>query len=186
MRAQSCPILCNPMDCCPPGSSAHGIFQARNPGVVCPFLLQDIFPAQGSNPHLLHLLHWQADSLPLAPPGKPMALEKGLCWENWNRHSLPLLLPSACLHRVSLGPSTYIGLHSRWPLYYDHLHCADCCWVHPFLFLNIFSLFPFSSVQQTYIEHLLYSKHDGKCWLPALPAYALYNIIYMLYIIYII
>ena len=25
-------------------------------------------PDPGSNPHLLHLLHWQADSLPLAPP----------------------------------------------------------------------------------------------------------------------
>ena len=27
--AQSCLTLCNPMDCSPPGSSAHGIFQAR-------------------------------------------------------------------------------------------------------------------------------------------------------------
>ena len=27
--AQSCPTLCNPMDCSLPGSSAHGIFQAR-------------------------------------------------------------------------------------------------------------------------------------------------------------
>ena len=27
--AQSCPILCDPMDCTPPGSSIHGIFQAR-------------------------------------------------------------------------------------------------------------------------------------------------------------
>ena len=27
--AQSCPTLCNPMDCSPPGSSVHGIFQAR-------------------------------------------------------------------------------------------------------------------------------------------------------------
>ena len=26
---QSCPILCNPMDCSRPGSSVHGIFQAR-------------------------------------------------------------------------------------------------------------------------------------------------------------
>ena len=26
---QSCPALCNPMDCSPPGSSVHGIFQAR-------------------------------------------------------------------------------------------------------------------------------------------------------------
>ena len=27
--AQSCPILSDPMDCSPPGSSIHGIFQAR-------------------------------------------------------------------------------------------------------------------------------------------------------------
>ena len=27
------------------------------------FLLQGIFPTQGSNPHLLWLLHWQVDSL---------------------------------------------------------------------------------------------------------------------------
>ena len=27
--AQSCPILCNPTDCSPPGSSVHGILQAR-------------------------------------------------------------------------------------------------------------------------------------------------------------
>ena len=27
--AQSCPTLCNPMDCSPPGFSIHGIFQAR-------------------------------------------------------------------------------------------------------------------------------------------------------------
>ena len=26
---QSCPTLSDPMDCSPPGSSAHGIFQAR-------------------------------------------------------------------------------------------------------------------------------------------------------------
>ena len=26
---QSCPTLCNPKDCSPPGSSIHGIFQAR-------------------------------------------------------------------------------------------------------------------------------------------------------------
>ena len=26
---QSCPTLCDPMDCSPPGSSAHGILQAR-------------------------------------------------------------------------------------------------------------------------------------------------------------
>ena len=29
MHAQSCPTLCDPMNCSPPGSSVHGIFQAR-------------------------------------------------------------------------------------------------------------------------------------------------------------
>ena len=28
MHAQSCPTLCNPVDCSPPGSSVHGIIQA--------------------------------------------------------------------------------------------------------------------------------------------------------------
>ena len=27
--AQSCPTISDPMDCSPPGSSVHGIFQAR-------------------------------------------------------------------------------------------------------------------------------------------------------------
>ena len=34
----------------------------------CHFLLQGIFPTQGLNPSLLHLLLWQTGSLPLAPP----------------------------------------------------------------------------------------------------------------------
>ena len=33
--AQSCPTLYNPMDCSPPGSSVHGILQAR---ILEPFL----------------------------------------------------------------------------------------------------------------------------------------------------
>ena len=36
----------------------------------CHALLQGIFPTQGWNPHLLHFLPWQVDSLPLAPLGK--------------------------------------------------------------------------------------------------------------------
>ena len=56
--------LYDPMDCSPPGSSVHGILQTT--GVGCHFLLQGIFPTQGSNLSLLHLLHWQVDSLPLS------------------------------------------------------------------------------------------------------------------------
>ena len=35
-----------------------------------PCLLHRILPTQGSNLHLLHVLHWQVGSLPLVPPGK--------------------------------------------------------------------------------------------------------------------
>ena len=53
--AQSCPTLCDPIDCSPPGSSVHGILQARIlDGVGSHFLLQGIFPTQGSNLSLLH------------------------------------------------------------------------------------------------------------------------------------
>ena len=43
----------------------------KNTGVGCHFLLQGIFPTQGSNPSLLDLLCWQVASLPLSPPGNP-------------------------------------------------------------------------------------------------------------------
>ena len=46
-------------------------FPGKNTGAGCHFLLQGIFPTQGSNLCLLHFLHWQADSLPLESPDKP-------------------------------------------------------------------------------------------------------------------
>ena len=39
-----------------------------NTGVGCSAFLQGIFLTQGWNSHLLH---WQEESLPPAPPGKP-------------------------------------------------------------------------------------------------------------------
>ena len=39
------------------------------------FLLQGIFLTQGSNPRLWHLLHWQAESLPLSHLGSPNLTE---------------------------------------------------------------------------------------------------------------
>ena len=52
---QSCPTLCDPVDCSLPGSSVHGFSSGKNTGVGCSALLQGIFPTQGSNPHLLHI-----------------------------------------------------------------------------------------------------------------------------------
>ena len=42
-------------------------FLSKNTRAGCHFLLQRIFLAQESNPCLLHFLHWQVYSLPLAP-----------------------------------------------------------------------------------------------------------------------
>ena len=46
-------------------------FPRQNTGVGCHFLLQGIFPTQGLNQNLLHLLHWQSDSLPPSHLGSP-------------------------------------------------------------------------------------------------------------------
>ena len=47
----------------------------KNIRVGCHALLQGIFPTQGWHLYLLHLLHWQGDSLPLAALGGHLLLE---------------------------------------------------------------------------------------------------------------
>ena len=74
--AQSCPVLCDPMDCNPSGTSIHRISQARTWNVLpfpSPGDLLD--PTQGSNPHLLSLLLWQVVSSPLSHLGNLMLLQ---------------------------------------------------------------------------------------------------------------
>ena len=66
---QSCPTLCNPMDCSPPGSSVHEILQARIlEGVAIPSSRGSPQPREWI--HVSRRQHWQVGSLPLAPPGK--------------------------------------------------------------------------------------------------------------------
>ena len=71
---QSCPTLCDAMDCRPPGSCPWDS-PGKNTGVGCLALLPGIFPTQGPNLHLLCLLHWQVGSLLLPPPGKPQVTQ---------------------------------------------------------------------------------------------------------------
>ena len=55
------------VDCSPPGSSVHGILQARIlEWVAMPFSKGSSWGRDWTH----HLLHWQVSSLPLAPPGK--------------------------------------------------------------------------------------------------------------------
>ena len=67
--------LLQPRDCSPPGSSVHEISQARVLECIAIFLLQGIFPIQGSNPRLLHC--WWCPALQVVacttePPGNPL------------------------------------------------------------------------------------------------------------------
>ena len=65
--AQSCPTLHDPMNCSLPGSSVHGDPPGNNTGVGCHFLLQGIFPTQGSN---LGLPHCRCTLYPLRHQGR--------------------------------------------------------------------------------------------------------------------
>ena len=68
-----CPSLCDPMDSRLPGSSVHGVFQARILEWVAIAFSREIFLTRGSS---LRLLHWHAGSLPLGPPGS-LCLDRG-------------------------------------------------------------------------------------------------------------
>ena len=63
---QSC-LTATPWTASPTGSSVLVCFSPRqDPGMGCHFLLQGIFPTQGPNPHILCLLHWHVNALPLS------------------------------------------------------------------------------------------------------------------------
>ena len=68
VEAQSYLTLCDSMDCSLPGSSVHGISQAKTLAWISRSLLQGIFLTKGWNPCLLYLQHRQVGSLPLEPP----------------------------------------------------------------------------------------------------------------------
>ena len=89
---QLCLTLCDLMDCSLPGSSVHGISQARILEWIAISDPAGDLPTQGSNLSLLHLLHWQAGSLPLVPLGKPRF------------HECPLIFFRRCLIIQKLPP----------------------------------------------------------------------------------
>ena len=79
---QPYPILWDPMDCSPPGSTVHGDSPGKNTGVDCHTLLQGIFPTQRSNPGLLRF-----GRIPSEAPGKPKVrlLYQLLWWHGGQR-----------------------------------------------------------------------------------------------------
>ena len=64
---ESCPILCDFTDCCPPGSSVHEDSQYGHMPYPPPEDVTDPW----IKPTFLYLLHWQPGSLQLAAPENP-------------------------------------------------------------------------------------------------------------------
>ena len=97
---QSCLTLCDPMDCSPPGSSVHGILQARIlEWVAMLFFRGATWPRDRT--HLSYVyLHRQASSLPLSPPGKPFIL---LTWLLSQCHTFHICSYSRTLFLVAIS-----------------------------------------------------------------------------------
>ena len=112
----------------------------------CHALLQGIFPILGSNPCLLHLLNWQAGSLPLssvhllrrvqffATPRTPACQASLFITNSWSLvklMSIESVMPSNHLilcRPLLLLPSIFpsirgfpkeLSLHIRWPRYWS-------------------------------------------------------------------
>ena len=107
--SQSRPTLYDPVDCSPPGSSVHGILQARILEWVAISLLQGILPTQRLNPGLLH-----CRQIPyhLSHQGSPSHLISVLS------SSLPFSVPT----------SFPLSLSYTWT---DTLVCCRCGWCNP-------------------------------------------------------
>ena len=110
---QSCPTLLWLRGMLPTRLLCPWDSPGKNTGVGCHFLLQGIFQTQGSNPSLLHS---KADSLLLSHLGSPSIYvhilnPHLLCLLHWQVDSLPLA-PSVC----SLLLNHFLGKPKAWHL----------------------------------------------------------------------
>ena len=108
--AQSCPTLCNPLDCSPPGSSVHGVSQARIQEWVA------ISSSRGSSQPrdqtcISCLLHWQVDSWPLSHPGVRFASEPN----RWVTGQVMLKEHSTALIMAQTDAALYSRFTNRGP-----------------------------------------------------------------------
>ena len=104
MHAQSCPTLCDPVDCSPPGSSVPGILQARILQWVAISFSRGSFQPRDWNPHLLH---WQVDSLLLSLVRSP--------WPTQVIHLIITFLSARRLNLVTYPMKrSYASVSTRW------------------------------------------------------------------------
>ena len=100
------------MDYSLPGSSVYGSFLRKNAGVGCHFLLQGIFPTQGSNLRLLRLLlcRWILHC---------WAMEEAIYWSIFD---LQYCVSLWCTAKCSLSPYTHTHTHTLTFHIYVYIH----------------------------------------------------------------
>ena len=139
----------------------HGLYPARlfcpwnftgkNIGVGCHFLLQEFFQTQGSNPHFLYLLQWQAGSAPMVPiSGKQKLSQRPTYIKNyWSNLSLDHLSTKSELPQLNLltplGSSllTWVMLDFKFRILILFLKVFNSLWLKKksfFLFSVIYYL----------------------------------------------
>ena len=142
---QSCPTLCDPMDCRPPGTSVHADSPGKSTGAGCHALLQGIFPTQGLNPGLLnswwilyHLSHQQSPRIlewaafPFSRGSSQSRNQTGVsCTAGGFFYQLqptPVFLPGKpCGQRSMVGYSPWGHKES------DMTECLHCCPANRFI-----------------------------------------------------
>ena len=88
------------VDCSSPGSSVHGIPQTRILEWVAMSFSRGSSQLRDWTQVSYHLLHWQAGTLPLVPPGKPRGQEMHL-----QTHIYKLIVT-----RTLANPELYMGI----------------------------------------------------------------------------
>ena len=131
-------------------------FSGKTIGVSCHFLRQGIFPTQGLNPHLPHVLNWQADSLPVSHPRSFFSSVQSLsCVRLFRPHGLQHARPP-------FSSVSFSGVYnSLWPHEPQHPRppcpsptprvylnsCPLSQWCHPVISSSVV---PFSSCLQSF------------------------------------
>ena len=122
--AQSCLMLCHPMEYSLPGSSVHGILQARMlEWIAVPF--PGDLPDPGIKPRCLV---FQVDSLPSEPPGKPIhkgnneqIIHTGVYGGVGNQNKSHLKYMKGAQFAHNQGSVFYVSIFELFVLYWVHL-----------------------------------------------------------------
>ena len=120
-------------------------FLGKNTGEGCHFLLQGIFPTQGSNLHLLRPLHWQAGSLPLSHwEAHVDCTLRILLWRQHRGRSQIPGFPGGSAGKESTcnagdpipGLGRFVGEENSYPLQYSGLENSMGCVVSQWVTKN--------------------------------------------------